>query len=59
LKKIRRGYIIGSPPIFDPCEECLVKVTCQKYCNDKILFDANRKTDKPLLKIKVKNVRRR
>jgi len=31
-------YAIGKPPIFDPCEKCLIKMCCSKKCKPKLMF---------------------
>ncbi len=33
------AYMIGKPPIFDPCKDCIVQVNCSETCRPKILFD--------------------
>ncbi len=50
----RSGFIIGASPIFNPCDECLVKITCNQNCDDKILFELNKKRKNPPLKLKFK-----
>jgi len=36
---IKTAYLVGDAPVFDPCEKCIVTMTCDEYCKEKLLWN--------------------
>jgi len=58
--KLNKPYMVHTPPFFDPCIECLVRVPCNEPCNDKISFEKyiNISSDTPTIVVKISNMRK-
>ena len=56
--KILSPYSIGSPPTFDPCEKCIVKINCSELCDDRLRFTMANKKAKSI-KIRLGRKRRK
>jgi hypothetical protein len=50
---MKSPYIIGKPPIIDPCSNCIVSMVCSEECKEKILWNrANPKKKASTFKLK-------
>jgi hypothetical protein len=47
-RRKRAYYKVSQAPIIDPCNECLLKVTCVELCDDKALFIKHNKEKKTI-----------
>lgn len=53
-RKRSSAYMIGKPPIFNPCNDCIVQVNCSETCRPKILFDTNENNKEKYIEIRLK-----
>ncbi len=44
---MKSPYLIGKPPIINPCLNCVVSVMCSAECRDKLLWDRGNPKKKP------------
>ena len=51
-----KPYMIGDPPIFDPCKKCIIKMLCESACKTKILYEKySLKKESVDIEVKIKN----